>query len=200
MSFSQLCQDVMTKTGRPELVAETQLAVRQATKFVHMSNFWLRDCMEQRFDFPVVGYTFQVDTSLLARYRKLRYVKKFDLATNIPKEGESHKLSEGSPTDLFDRYQAPRSNIYYLSGSSINVKCNSQEQSLLFAWYKYPDTNPESFSSWIAEAYDPIIIDKAAANIFRDTGMTEDANRLDKYVLDIHLPVVTMNDIEATAR
>lgn len=199
-SFAQLCQDVITKTNRPELVAETQLAVRDATKLAHLSDFYLRDSVEQLFQYNAADFNFRIDTSVLARYRKIKYIKKFDLDSMVAKEGEDNVIKEVDPTALFDRFNSLKTNVFYLAGTALNLKLSTSERGLLLAWYQYPNTDVENFFSWIADMYSPAIVDMAAAKIFRDVGMTDDANRLEKYVLEVHYPLIRMNEIEATAR
>jgi hypothetical protein len=200
-SLTQLVKDTMTKTGRPELVDETYLAVRDATKFVHLQDFFLKDSAELLVPFTTPAFVFQLDTGVfLPRFRKLRYLKKFDQVALLAKEREEDKLNECAPDRLFDTYNNIKQNVYYLAGKNLNIRSSTQETALLVSWYQYPNTDLENYSSWIADMYAPIITDKAAAIIFRDVGMKDDANAMDNVVMQVHLPVVQRNDIEATAR
>lgn len=199
--FGQLCDDVITLTSRPELVAETQLAVRNATQFFHLSDFWQRDCEERLFQFDAAAFLFSLPvSSTMERFRKLRYIKKFDLIASITKESKEDKISECDPNSLFDRYNSIKTNVYYLAGDNLNLRLSTAENGLFASWYKYPNTSPEAYASWIADMYPAAIVNKAAAEIQRDIGMTDDANRREKWAIEIDLPLIRQQDIEATAR
>lgn len=185
----------MTKTNRPELVAETQLAVRMATNAIHLLDFFMRDATEQLFTLPALNYNAQFDITALTRFRKLRYIKKFDLASQVTREGEDHQMMEADPAHLFDRYNIVKTNLFYLAGTNLNVKSSTNEQAWLLSWYMYPNTDPETYKSWVADVYPAIIIDRAVADIFRDIGMTDDANKLERKVDEFHFPLLRQQDI-----
>lgn len=199
-SFAQLCADVITKTGRPELIAETQLAVRTATKFLHLRELYLRDSQEDLFTFTNPDFIFQFDTAQFERYRKIRYIKKYDLVQQATKETDADKISECGADNLFDRYNNRKTNIFYVAGNSLNLRSSTQESAFIISWYKYPTVDPNNYNSWIAELYDPAIIDYATAEVFEAIGRQDDANRLKQMVLQVHVPVIQTNDIEATGR
>lgn len=199
--FGKLYEDVVTLTNRPEMVGETKLAIRNATQYFHMIDFWQRDCIEELKQFSVPNFAFQLDIPTeFARYRKIRYIKKYDLTSLVPKEGEFHKISEASPDSLFDRYNSIRSNVFYLAGTNLNIRLNTQESGLLISWYTYPEVEPESYQSWIADMLSSVIVNRAVAEIQNSIGMVEEANRRMKHSEDIDVPLVRTQDVEAFAR
>ena len=50
-TFTELCNDVYTMTKRPDLVAETKLAVKAATLKAHQSDFYPKDIYETGIQF-----------------------------------------------------------------------------------------------------------------------------------------------------
>lgn len=198
--FGQLCDDVAVATNRPELVDEIKLAVRQATKYFHLRDFFMKDAQENIFTFPIANYTFQLSVSdTFTRFRKIRYIKKYDNVNAIVKENPDDKVKEVDPNALFDRYGAPKNNVFYIAGDNLNIKCNTQESSFLISWYAYPDTVPESFKSWIADLYDVAIVEYAKAQIFNAIGMDAEAKRIKDEIEMVHWPIIVANDIEARA-
>jgi hypothetical protein len=198
--FGQLCEDVVTATNRPELIGEIQLAVRQATKYFHLRDFFMKDAQENIFTFPVANYTFQISVSdTFTRFRKIRYIKKYDNVNAVIKETPEDKVSQVDPDALFDRYGAPKNNVFYIAGDNLNIRCNTQESSFLISWYAYPDTLPESFKSWIADLYDVAIVEYAKAQIFNAIGMDAEAKRIKDEIETVHWPIIVANDIEARA-
>lgn len=198
--FSQLMDDVITKTNRPELVAETQLAIRNALQFVHLQDFWQRDAVEQLFTFPAANYVFQLDVSAqFTRFRKIRYIKKYDANNGVIIDNPENEFKEADPSRLFDRYGCQRNNIFYLAGTSLNIRSGSQDSAYIISWYSYPLVLPETMQSWIADMYPAIIVEKAVSEVYRSIGMTDDANRLEKYVIEIMVPILRTNDIQVQA-
>jgi hypothetical protein len=201
-TFGQLVADVITETNRPELAdsGEIQLAVRSATQFWHLKDFWLKDSFEELFTFPAASYLFQLDTGEnFERFRKIRYIKKYDVAAQTTREGDSDKITETDPVSLFDRYGSAKLNKYYLAGTNLNLKLSTQESALIVSWFKYPSTSPEAYASWIADMYPAAIVNSAAAKIQRSIGSTEDANRREKWAMEVDFPIVQANDVVATA-
>jgi hypothetical protein len=200
VSFNQLFNDVVSKTNRPELVSETNLAIRNALQFVHLVDFWMRDAQEQLFPFAIPNYVFQMDvTTYFPRFRKIRFIKKYDAATGTIIDNPENEMKAVDPAYLFDRYGCQKTNVFYLAGDSLNIRSSSQDGGYVISWYTYPQITPETMHSWIADMYSAIIVEKAAAEVFRDIGMTDDANRMEKYVLEEMIPILRRNDVIAQA-
>lgn len=198
--FSQLVKNTKIRTSRPELQEQIQLAVQDATKFCHMMDFWQRDSFEKLVQVNSAISFWQFSTSgQFDRFRKIRYIKKFDLDLSLPKEGEDHKLKEIGPDHLFDIYNRVKKNIFYLAGDNLQIRLSTTEQALIICYYQAPLVDAAHYNSWIAELYSVAITDLAASRIFRDVGQTEDADRLEKNFYNVHVPVIRMQDVEASA-
>ena len=70
-TFSDLTSDVMTITNRPDLIAETKLAVKAATLKIHQSDYYYKDLFETGLSWDTAAYTQEVDLSLLFSYLEL---------------------------------------------------------------------------------------------------------------------------------
>jgi len=202
--FGQLCKDVMTKTNRPDLVDDIQLAVRQATTKYHLSEFWKRDIVEKSMIFDAVSTQFQLGTENLERFRKLAYIIPLDNDGVTPIAGV--KITEITPDNIFDQFNAKRVNVFYLAGSNLNIRTKVGYIGFLMGWYQYPLVFPTNYKSWIADIYPPIIVDEATGQTFLSLGQVDEANKyLDPIKGTIwgprgHFMTLMANEIEGMAR
>lgn len=213
MNFGELCQEVYTLTNRPELVNETQLALRRAAIKFHSIDFWLRDKVERTVQFTASSAV-QLDvTALFERFRKFGHLAPFDPVTGsvLPcydqGSGQARGLKEISPAALFDPYNNNKNDVFYLAGNFLNIKFGSGQSGLYASWYKYPLVQPHNFNSWIAELYPYLLVDEAAGYLFTAMGQIEDAMRFTDPVrgsvydpMNGHLKILRTNELEALAR
>lgn len=213
MNFGELCQAVFVITNRPELLAETQLAIQKATLKFHMLDFWKRDRFEKTLPFTAAS-SVQIDISAqFERFRKFGTLAPFDpvglkiLPCYDQVTGNARGLKEIEPDRLFDNYSTDRVDVFYMSGTGLNIRFASGQSAIYASWYKYPLVAPNNFNSWIADMYWPIIVEQAAGEILIALGQIEDANRfLDPLKGTIynpvtgHLQVLRTNELEALAR
>jgi hypothetical protein len=204
MDFGQLCADVMVLSGRPDLINDTQLAVRTATLKFHMIDFWKRDLIEKSILLNASASQFQVDTLQLERFRKLKYIQPLSSDGLTPVDV---KLKEVEPDNIFDQFSARKSDVYYLAGTNLNIKTANGYSGFIIGWYRYPLVMPSNYNSWIADFYPSIITEEAAGRLMYAIGNVDEAN---KFVDPIkgsiympgtgHLAILRANELEATAR
>lgn len=201
MNFGQLCNEVMTITGRPDLAADTQLAVRRATLYLHGIDTWFRDFAEKRVAFDAVSYNFSINiTREFTNFRKLRYIKPFDTTTGTVKKDRDIKFM--SPDNLWDEFSQDKKDIYYIAGINLNIRAKETENGFLVGYYTMPNVM-DAFYSWIAELYPYAIVDEAAGHMLRIIGLVDEGN---KYVdaqkgtvATIHIPWLRANGITPEA-
>lgn len=205
MNLGELCADVYTLTGRPDLVADTQLAIRHATQKFHLHDFWLRDHEERRLDFSASSQNFQINIpSTFTNWRKFDYIRPYDQTTGTP----SNKLIRPiAPSNIFDEFNRQKSDIYYVSGNLMNMRTLNAENGFLIGWYKYPNTMPNNYSSWIADMYSAIIVEEAAGRILQAIGMVDEGNKfVDPQKGSVYHPItghlvnLTKQELEPNAR
>ena len=63
MTLNELIAEVYTITNRPDLVAQTLMAVRSATLKLHQSDYYYKDIFETGFQFTSAEYL-QQDTRM----------------------------------------------------------------------------------------------------------------------------------------
>lgn len=170
-AFTALLDDVYSITDRPDLIAETTLAVRTATLKLHQSDFYPKDLAEARVQFDVAGY-FQTLAyrSLFSNFRAISYIRKYE--TGEP----TQFLDIVSPTDVLDSYSIAKENIAYLAGASIQLRSNTAITEILFGYYTNPITAPDTFVSWVASEHPQAIVAEAAAQVFKMIGFDEQAS------------------------
>lgn len=169
-SLSSLMTDVYTLTNRPDLVAETELAVKKATLKLHQVDFFKKDLFETGITWSPVDYIQSLEYKVIhPRWRKLDYLRKY---------------TDGQPGDFFiqltpqeslDRYNVQKENICYLAGDMIEIRSNTEDTYMLLGAYLHPDITTAGFSSWIADEHPYAIIYDAAASIFKAIGQDEKA-------------------------
>lgn len=167
-----LCDDVYTLTKRPDLVAETKLAVRQATLKMHHLDYFPKDLHETGIQFSSADNIQSLAyKSIVPRWRALRYLRKYDGAPSI-------FFTVLDPTETLDRYAVNREDICYLAGEQIEIRSSTALQYALLGCYVHPDVTEAGYSSWIADEFPFAIISEAAAFILNSIGWDEQAQRM----------------------
>jgi hypothetical protein len=166
-SFASLVADVMTLTNRPDLVNETNLAVKAATLKAHHKDDFIKDFFEASITWTTADYFQTLDyKSVIPLWRKPRYIRKY---ASTP--GVFFKLVE--PEKVVDGYGTDRTDIYYVAGANINIRSSTQFQYALVGCYVNPIVTSNGFSSWIADDHPFAIVYEAAAIIFKSIGFDE---------------------------
>lgn len=177
--FNSLVADVFSITNRPDLVAETQLAVKAATLQLHKSDFFSKDLIEQTLTFSVASYLQQIPyRTLFPRYRALSYIRKYnpnyntspnvlDLNTLYYQNGVGKEFTIISPDQIFDSYAEQRYDVCYLAGDMINIKSSTKDSYAIMGVFQNPDiSTPEKYYSWIAVEAPYAIVYLAASIVY----------------------------------
>ena len=170
MQLSELIAEVYTITGRPDLVAETASAVRKATLKMHAIDFFYRDLQEIVVGFPTTDYKQQYDLGAnLQDYRAIKYIRQWN-ATHI---GTEKFLERVEPDVVLDSCGLEGTDIWYVAGNMLNMKCLATFSNVVIGYYKHPNITTNLYSSWIAVEQPFAIIEEAAVNIFQMIGHAE---------------------------
>lgn len=198
-SYNQLIADVYTLTARPDLVAETALAVRKATMKAHLADFWVNDIIQALPVMPVispgslVSYRYTLDLTNAVTYpffRKITSVKEY----NNPLTGQEIQFKSLDPTNLLDSYRLEDINYYSQLGRSVSIRCNKALGTLAVNYYAYPDVTPATYNSWVADQFPDLIVEEATATIFNTVGKDAEAKKLrDNFAENMHF--ITMSQI-----
>ena len=164
-AFTAIVADVYTCTNRPDLVAETEMAVKSATLQLHRSDFFSKDIFETGISFTTSDYVQQLEYRLaVPRWRSMKYLRKWD-NTGTGRAGQ--ELTAVPIEKILDGYGVERTNIFYLAGSVYNIKSSTQEQYYLLGCYVNPEISGAYYSSWIADEYPNAIVYRAATIVLK---------------------------------
>lgn len=197
-SYSQIVNDVVTATNRPDLVAtgDIDLSIRRATLKLHSMAFWPMDLAEavvQFEDNTQCAQSISIAENL-PNFRAIKYIRE-NIANAMPiplaPPLQPYQLYYGYPYDthnffkkmepdaILDRYNLQKSNVWYLGGSNINLNCRMPIGSVSIGWWQYPIVVATNYKSWIADAYSFAVSDEAARMIFASIGYLEMAKVYD---------------------
>ena len=190
-TFSELCADVHTITNRPDLVAETKLAVRQATLKAHHSDYYPKDIFE-------TGVTWNTPANLQSlayrdlfpQWRSLKYLRKYQ--DGVP----GTFFTVLTPEETLDRYAINKENICYLAGEMLEIRSNTADSYLLLSAYIHPNISESAFSSWIALEHPYAIVYEAAAQVFKTIGWDEQSSAAKQNVVE-QIVLLKQNQLQA---
>ena len=169
-SFTSLLNDVYTITNRPDLIAETKLAVKQATLKMHQSDYYPKDLFETGIAWNPVAFLQSLSyKTLIPRWRTFKYLRKY--SDGVP--GDFFTLL--SPEESLDRYAVNKDNICYVAGDTLEIRSSTQDANMLIGCYLHPDITEENYTSWIADEHPYAIVFDAAATVFKMIGYDEQA-------------------------
>lgn len=197
--YDKLLADILTLTNRPDLEAETELALRTATINAHHSDFYNRDHRTQLVQLPNPSYNSALDIqNLFPRFRGLETVQLLDV-NYIPINDPEIEIIEIG--DILDsEYRFVKNNVAYVAGTTLNIRSNINSYGYSVGWYSSPQTRREEYNSWIAQLYDPVIVFWGAAIVLGTNGNEEKANRYGKMVEQQMIPYMKANYLVGKAR
>lgn len=193
MTLTELQDEVYTITKRPDLVAETLLAVRQATLALHQSEFFWKDLQETGISFATTAYTQELEyRSILPQFRAIKYLRKSDSAGAV---GVFFTVVQ--PESVLDLYGTDRTDVCYAAGASIEMKSSTQFQYCVLGYYANPIITSGGYDSWIAMDHPYAIILEAAEKVFKMIGKTEEFAAF-KFLRDEEKQRLNMSNIQAS--
>jgi len=198
--LASIIADVYTLTNRPDLIAETLLAVKSATLKAHQSDYYPKDLAEVSIQFAAADYYQTLYyKSVVPRLRSLSYVRIFDNSYNTSdpySQTATDFLEILNPNQVLDSYNTNKTNVCYLAGDSIEFRLYTQQQYFLLGAYLNPDVTSDGYSSWIADEHPYLIVYEAARVVFKTIGYDEQSSTYEKLVLE-QLQLLRQNNILA---
>lgn len=192
-TFTELCNDVYTLTNRPDLVAETKVAVKAATLKMHQSDYYYKDIYEIGVSFPTAEYLQSLEYKLLVpNWRSLKYIRKTDSSGS---DTDSF-LQVLTPEETIDSYGMNRNNVCYVAGQTIQIRSSTQLQYVFLGCYVNPTLSEAQYNSWIALDHPYAIIYDSVATIFKMIGFDEQASQFRQLVAE-QIMELRMSNIQA---
>jgi len=174
--LQSLIDDTITLTKRPDLLAETKLAVKSATLKVHTTDYMQKDLKDHSIQFNTEEYFQEFEPKLLIpTWRALKYIRKVVLDSSSGNYIGANFLSIVTPESILDDYSVEKPDVAYGAGTVIKLKLSTKERRFLVGCYVYPTLVDESYESWIAREFPYAIIYDAAATVFKGIGFDEQA-------------------------
>ena len=202
-TFDNLVQSVYTVTKRRDLVAETQLAIIRAIKKEHAA-----------YDYPddllIVGpvtltpnspdnYRYSVPLSsgganVYPNARKIKYIREIlgtinqSLYTWAGYYGEL-VFDELAIDNIFDNYNTEVSTYYTRIGQTVNIIAPRSVAQVAIAYYNTPNMSVPAnygvtYTDWLADEWDYVIWEHAAAEIFRIIGKDSEFKTFESKIQD----------------
>lgn len=181
--FSDLVDDVIAITNRPDRLDLIKLGIRSATLKAHHSDFFPKDLFETGIQWSIPAFIQSLEYRVvIPRWRALKYLRKFDNSTSPGTPGDFFELL--TPEQILDDYGVQRDNICYIAGEMLEIRSSTQDEFQLLGCYRNPDVVEDTYTSWIALDYPDAIRFGAASIVFKQTGYDEQVNQMDAMVRD----------------
>jgi len=194
--YNSLSTAVYDITKRPDLIQETILAIRKATMKLHMAELWKND-IAQVYPLVTAGvgdtYSYRYTLTLNAatvfpRFRRVAFIKEYN-ATPLGYEIDFKELDMAS---LLDNYQLEKVNYWTQAGMGATIRSSKALTQVRVGYYRYPDINPITFESWIANQFPDAIIEEAIASIFEAVGKIDEARSYrNRFIENLHMLQMT---------
>lgn len=197
--FDDIKAQVITLTNRPDLAAETEVALRTATLSVHSFGAYPRDLCTLPVKLPNATYMCSIDAQVqLPRLRGLSTIQALD-ASYAPLEYPEIEIVEIG--DIRDpEYKRLKNNIAYLAGTSVNVRCDIMAYGFLIEFFQLPQVRREQYNSWVAQLSPSIIIYQAASLVFSTNGNEDKGKSYSDYVQRTLKPQLDANFLTSIMR
>jgi len=175
MNFSEILAEVLSITGRPDKAAAASTAINSAISLCTMKASFAKDLVETSIPISATEYSGTVQfnnltTPVVERFRKFKYVKAY---------GVKGYLTPTSPDKVFSPNGFVQTDVYYIGGDNITYVLKNLSPSLEIGYYQYSPTLDATNNNeyWMLEVMPYVIIDLAAARIFRGIGDDASASR-----------------------
>lgn len=178
--FTSLYDEIVNLTQRADLVSETKFAIREATTYFHHLDFFPQDLVEESISSDGVSYLVTIDLTTLTRFRKLAYIRLYDISTG---EVLPNFVEMLPPDRVLDSYKLDKIDVAYQAGTSLNVKMGVPATGLIISYYKNPILDENNYDSWVASRYPIQILTRAITTLFTMIGYVEEANKYSKLLM-----------------
>lgn len=169
-----IANDVYTITARPDRTEETLLGIRHALQIAHSSEDFPKDVQEIRLQANQIAYDMQAQISV--NVRKVSHI----VPSYINPDGSftrGDSLLYVEPRAFHSRVDTNRNaDFYYIAGQTLNIKIRRPTPYFEFGYWAYPDLSVDAINKdWIVLGYPEIIVEGAAAAVYRAIGDAQNA-------------------------
>lgn len=171
--WTEIYDEVIVWTGRPDRAAETNLAIRNAIRTAHKSGKYWRDLVEVTLTPTTDGdKQFVLLSDVAPRFRQVASLKYPD--------SEVH-LDSVLIDDIIDADGYTRTNVYWGMGNKLVIRALEVQDTYKLTYYQYPIVSPtDDMDSWIADEHKDLIVLWAASTVLTLMGESEIKSRVDQ--------------------
>lgn len=179
-SYIQLQTDIYNLTKRPDMQAETAIAIRKATLKLHNADTWKNDLTNTIYALPanpstdLVSFRYAIDMTQVAYFPYFRKIKSI-YEYNNPLTGREQFYKELEVDRIQDDYLLEDINYWYQAGRQVNLRANKSLTNLNITYYRFPDVTAANYTSWIADQFPDMVIEEACAKLFKTIGKDTEA-------------------------
>jgi putative exporter of polyketide antibiotics len=164
--YTDIFAGVVTWTNRPDLTAETDLAIKQAIRTAHRAGSFPRDLQSAAITGLSLDQIQSIDLTTVA--------PDFRQVATLGPTGLDLQYNPILVTDLFDQDAYPRTDVFWGIGTAIMVRAAVPVAAMTLVYYKQPVVSPiADTTSWIADIHQDLIILWAAATVLSFIGEQE---------------------------
>jgi len=176
--YTDLRDGIFEWTKRPDLTADTDMAIRQAVRNAHKSGTFWRDLAEE----PVTGLAIDqsvqsIDlTAFAAPFRKI---------LKVGVTGTDQEYTKADALDLLDGYGVKKVDVFWLFGNYLKIRAAAPVEAVTVEYFRHWTVVPiTALDSWIPTYYPDLIICSAAASIAAGIDQQDIKTRVEKIAAD----------------
>lgn len=161
MNFTGAVIEVLSMVKRPDKINTIKRCVNQALTMACMSSNFARDLQERVITIDPALNAQSLPLSEFERFRKFVYIRPSNRKCYVTQTDADKIFAKG--IELLDKY--------YVAGDQVNFKLARTAPTLLVGWFAHPPRLTDAAPNfWLLDVCPDMIIDKAAALVFKDIG------------------------------
>jgi len=160
MDFAAAVAEVVAAVKRPDKIIVARRKVNAAISFFCIDSEFKRDYQELSLAIDADSYTQSIPLTSFERWRRFHYIKRGGTKCFVKILSNDELFAK---CDMRDRY--------YIAGDNLIVNLAVKTATLDIGWFKYPPLLTDAVGNfWLLDQAPYMVIDYAAAEIFREIG------------------------------
>jgi hypothetical protein len=167
MNFTEIVDEVVRITARPDKRIDAGRAVNKAINFFCIEGNFQRDFDELLLPTNSTDYAFSISLADLPRFRKIHYISPVNSRC---------MLTRADPARIFSKGEKEQ-DVFYVAGEEIKVSVCHPTTHLKIGYYKFPPILSGVQTFWLSDISPFMIIDWAASDVFNNIGNPTEARK-----------------------
>lgn len=180
MNFNEAITEVTRVTARPDQSIEAASAINRAISYCTMRGEFNNDMIEGSIPIESNLYGNTIPLNSLTRFRRFKYVKP---------TGVRYYLSSIGSDKVFTPQGVTQKNVYYVAGGNLTYILAALSTQLEVGYYTYPQVldTVTNTTHWMLDSMPYVIIELAAAQVFRAIGDDSSAQQYQRNGEDLFM-------------